>query len=107
MAHIMLHPGHSRSRPAPTLDFTVTPPDPSIPDDTVLGATVATLQGVWSDGKPFTGGYVFVSPNFDDGGIYAITMNLDHSGNLIINPDGPGVSGEGGSIDDVTIEAWE
>ena len=44
------------------------------------GDLVATLQGVWSNGKTFTGFYIFVAPNFDHGGDYAISGS-----NLVVN----------------------
>lgn len=91
----------------PTLALVITPSSPSIPTTTPLGATVAGLRGVWSDASPFTGGYAFVTPNFDAAGVYAITVNADHTGNLIVNPLGPGVSGSGGTVGDVTIEATQ
>lgn len=89
------------------LSLIVNPAAPTIPSTTPLGAVVASLQGVWSSGAPFTGSYVFVSPNFDDGGVYAITQNANNTGNLIINPSGPGVGSAGGSVEHVTIEATQ
>jgi len=82
------------------LALAVVPSNPLILSTSPLGSVVATLQGVWSDGSPFTGTYQFVAPNFNDGGVYAISGNK-----LIINPTGPGVAGAGGSIEDVTIVA--
>jgi hypothetical protein len=84
----------------PFLTLIVTPTMPTIPDDTPLGTPIAVLQGVWSNGDPFTGSFMFVAPNFDDGGIYDISGNL-----LRVSPTGPGVGSEGGSIDFVTIVA--
>ena len=98
-ATAQLHAGTSIAPPA-TLSLVVTPPNPSIPATTPPGATVATLQGVWSDGAAFAGSYQFVPPNYDHGGVYAISGNR-----LIINPAGPGVGSAGGSIQDVTIQA--
>lgn len=54
----------------------------TIPSGTIAGTVVATLQGVWSNGAPFTGSYIFVAPNFNDGGLYLITLNPDRSGLL-------------------------
>ena len=34
---------------------------------------VAALQGVWSDGSPFTGGFVFAAPTRDVNGTYAVS----------------------------------
>ncbi len=85
-----------------TLTLIVSPTMPTIPDTTPLGTTVATLMGVWSSGATFTGSFIFVAPNFDDGGIYDISGNL-----LRVSPTGPGVGAEGGSVDFVTIAATQ
>ena len=86
-------------RPPPTLTLTVSPVAPTIPSSTALGTTVATLQGVWSDGSAFTGSYTFVSPNYD-ADTYSISGNK-----LIVAPNGPGVGSAGGSVENVTMEA--
>jgi hypothetical protein len=96
--------GSSSRRTLGTLSLTVTPSSPSWPSSTPLGTVVATLQGVWSSGRPFIGDYVFVAPNFDDGGTYDIVLNADHSGSLRISPTGPGVGAAGGTVQSVTIE---
>lgn len=112
----MMEISFSRHHPRPvppqpsgaTLSLIITPVIstwPSVPDTTPLGANLATLQGVWSDSSPFTGSYVFVAPYFDDGGVYAVTMNPDHSGNLIINPLGPGVNLGGGTVENISLIA--
>jgi hypothetical protein len=79
----------------------VTPPAPSVPDTTPLGATVATLSAMWSDQSTFTGSFIFVAPGFDDGGIFAISGS-----NLIVNPNGSGIPA-GGLTANVTIEATQ
>ena len=85
--------------PPPTLSLALTPSAPTIPSSTPLGTTVATLQGVWSDGSSFTGRYTFVSPNYD-ADTYSISGN-----DLIVAPNGPGVGSAAGSVEQVTIEA--
>jgi len=54
---------------------------------------IATLFGRWSNNDPFLGSFQFIPPNFSYGNAYSITMNPDNTGNLIINPFGPGVGG--------------
>jgi hypothetical protein len=95
----------ARRKFARSLTVVVTPPNPSWPSTTSKGTVVATLQGTWDDGSAFVGDYIFASPNFNDGGVYAMTLNSDHSANLIIDPNGPGVGSAGGTIEHVTIEA--
>ncbi len=82
-----------------TLTLVVSPTAPTIPSTTPLGTTVATLQGVWSDGSTFTGSFTFVAPNYD-----ADTYSISGS-NLIVSSNGPGVGSAGGSIEHVTMEA--
>lgn len=107
------------------LSLTVTPLAATWPSTTPLGTIVATLQGVWSNGDPFVGSYIFVAPNYDgtdnppngisvvfslefitSTGPWAILVNPDHSGSLIVNPNGPGLAGLGGVTDHITIEAF-
>jgi hypothetical protein len=85
--------------PPPTLSLVASPVAPTIPSSSPLGAIVATLQGVWSDGSLFTGSYTFVSPNYD-----ADTYSINGS-NLIVASNGPGVGSAGGSVEQVTMEA--
>jgi hypothetical protein len=85
------------------LRITVNPPNPTIPSTIPMGATVANITALWSDGSPFTGTLSFGAPNFSDGGVYA----LDRNNNLIINPLGPGVGSAGGSTENVTIVATQ
>jgi hypothetical protein len=74
----------------------------TIPSTTPPGTVVAILQGLWSDGSPFTGSFTFVAPNFNDHGLYAITgPNGDGTFNLVLNA-ALNVNGE---LDNVTIEA--
>jgi hypothetical protein len=77
--------------PSPTSPvITVTPNTPQLPDTTSRGAVVATYTVTMSDGSPFVGTIGFGPPNFDAGGIFALTGSPT-SGNVIVNPSGPGV----------------
>jgi hypothetical protein len=89
-----------------SLELVVSPPAPIIPPTQPVGVPFATLYGVWHDGSKFGGNFAFAAPNFDDGGVYAITQpgGLGTPGSLSINPSGPGV-GAGGNIENVTIVA--
>ena len=78
------------------------PPNPSIPNTTPSGATVATIIASWSNGQPFTGTLGFSSPYSNGGGVFAISGD-----SLIINPSGPGVAAAGGKVDQVTIVATQ
>lgn len=82
----------------PFLTLIVTPTMTTILDTTPPGTVVATLQGVWSNGDTFTGGYIFVTPNFDNSGRYEISGN-----NLVVSA--LGVGDQGGLADLVTLEA--
>ncbi len=62
------------------LSLIVTPSSPSLSLPVSNGQVVAALQGAWSDSSPFTGSFIFVSPNFDHGGDYAISGS-----NLVVN----------------------
>ncbi len=84
----------------------VAPTMPTIPNTTALGATVATITVTLSNGGTFTGTMSFGPPYFDDGGIYAISGSSSPF-LLIVNPSGPGVGTEGGSIDNVTLVATQ
>jgi hypothetical protein len=67
------------------LTLSVTSPYPSLTLPVTNGQTVATLQGTWSDGSPFTGTYQFAPPNFNHSGDYAISGNaivVNNAGNL-------------------------
>jgi hypothetical protein len=80
----------------------IDPPNPSIPNWTPLGAIVATITVTMTGGSPFTGTVVLTD---DDGGIYAIAGS--NPWYLIINPDGPGVGPEGGTLSNVTVVATQ
>jgi hypothetical protein len=81
--------------------ITVTPNIPEIPDTTPLGGVVATYAVTMSDGSPFTGSVRFGAPFFDAGGVFALSSNR-----IIVNPVGPGVGSNMGTITDhITLEA--
>ena len=86
----------------PVLSLSFEPPNPSIPNTTPLGATVATIIASWSNGQPFTGTLSFGPPNSNAGNVFAISGN-----SLIINPSGPGISAAGGTVEQVTIVATQ
>jgi hypothetical protein len=76
--------------PLPAVVITVTPNTPQVPDTTSLGAVVATYTVTMTDGSPFVGTIGFGPPNFDEGGMFALAGS-PASGNVIVNPNGPGV----------------
>jgi hypothetical protein len=83
----------------PTVKIIVTPNTPQLPDTTSVGAVAATYTVTMSDGSPFVGTIGFGSPNFDAGGIFALTGSPT-SGNIIVNPNGPGVGPNSGTVTD-------
>jgi hypothetical protein len=91
---------------APTLTLNVANPNPALPTNAPPGTIVTTIQGQWSNGAAFTGSYPFVAPNFSDGSIYSVILNANGSGNLIVNPSGPGV-GSTPTTEHVTLEAQQ
>jgi hypothetical protein len=81
--------------------ITVTPAAPQIPDTTPKESVVATFSVAMSDGSPFKGTVTFGAPNFDNGGVFALS-----GGNIIVNPNGPGVGPNTGMITDhITLVA--
>jgi len=86
--------------PTPTPLISFNPPNPAIPAMTPKGAVVAGIVVTMSDGSPFAGTLGFGPPNYDDGGAFAISGS-----NLIINPNGPGVSSDGSTIQNCTVIA--
>jgi hypothetical protein len=91
--------------PAPAAVITVTPNTPQVPDTTSVGAVVATYTVTMSDGSPFVGAIGFGPPNFDAGGIFALTGSPT-SGNIIVNPSGPGIGPNLSTITDhITLTA--
>jgi len=91
--------------PPPTLSLVFLPANPSIPDDAAPGATVATVTASWSDGSPFTGTYSFAAPYGNDSAVFALSATTGSSVNLIVNPTGPGVSGDANTVQTVSVSA--
>jgi hypothetical protein len=85
-----------------TLTLSFSPSKPSIPAHAPLGTVVASITASWSDGSPFTGTLAFAQPYSNDQGVFAISGN-----DLIINPSGPGLSGDANTAQDVTIVATQ
>jgi hypothetical protein len=79
----------------------VRPNIPKVPD-TAPGRTVVARYSVkMSDNSPFTGNVRFGPPYYDGNGRFALTDN-----NIIINPNGPGIGPNKGTITDhITLEA--
>jgi hypothetical protein len=89
--------------PPPTLSISFNPSAPSIPSTAAPGMVVAAINVTWSNNAPFTGTVAFASPNFGDGGTFAIDGNM----NIIVAPGGPGVSGDGGTMQNVSVSATQ
>jgi hypothetical protein len=93
--------------PPPTLTLTFNPQMPSIPASTPLGAVVATATAAWSNGAPFTGTLTFGAPYADDGGTFALSCTQCATANIVVNPVGLGVTGDGGSTQNITVTATQ
>jgi hypothetical protein len=85
-----------------TLTLSFSPPNPSIPANAPLGTVVTTINPTWSDGSPFTGTLSFGPPYSNDQGVFAISGS-----NLVVNPNGPGVSSDANTTLNVTIVATQ
>jgi hypothetical protein len=91
---------------APTLKMVFNPTAPSIPANTPSGTTVATVMASWSDGSPFTGSFNMTQPPYaDDGHAFSLSCTACASANVIVNPGGPGVGGDGGTTQNITVQA--
>jgi hypothetical protein len=86
--------------PTPYMTLSFNPPNPSISATAPTGTVVTTITAKWSNGSPFTGTLGFASPYSNDNGTFAISGN-----DLIIDPAGPGISADGGTVRNVTITA--
>jgi hypothetical protein len=86
----------------PYLTLSFNPPNPTIATSAPLRSVVATITASWSDGSPFTGTLSFGPPYSNNQGVIAISGNQ-----LIINPDGPGVSADADMTLNVTIVATQ
>ncbi len=85
---------------APTLNMSFNPASPTIASSAAAGTAVATVSVTWSDGSPFTGTLDFAAPNGDDNHTFSLSGST-----IIINPSGPGVSGDGGTTQNITLQA--
>ena len=80
---------------------------PAIPDTTPKGAVVGTYTVTMSDGSAFVGTTTFGPPNFDAGGIFSLSGGAS-SGNILVNPAGPGVGPNTMTIvDNITLLATQ
>lgn len=79
----------------------VRPKTPRVPDTAPGGTVVASYSVRMSDNSPFTGTVRFGPPYYDNNGRFALRDN-----NIIINPNGPGIGPNRGTITDhITLEA--
>jgi hypothetical protein len=86
---------------APTMQMVFNSPSPSIPANAASGTTVATVTTTWTDGSPFTGTLnLNQGPYADDSHTFALSGNK-----IVINPSGPGVGADGGTTQNITVEA--
>jgi hypothetical protein len=88
--------------PTPYLTLSLSPFSPTIASNSPPGTVVATITAIWSNGNPFTGTLSFGAPYSNDHGTFAISGN-----ELIVNPLGPGVLGDGDTTQNVTIVATQ
>jgi hypothetical protein len=87
--------------PAPTLNISTNPTNPSIAADAQPGAIVAAVTASWSDGSPFTGTIACnQAPYYCDSGLFA----LDANHNLIVNGS---LAADSGTTQNVTIVATQ
>ena len=93
--------------PTPTLTLTFAPQMPSIPASTPLGTVVATVTAAWSDGSAFTGTLMFGAPYGDDGSTFALSCMQCATANIVVDPAGLGVMGDGGTVQNVTVVATQ
>lgn len=84
---------------APTLMMNFNPPNPKIMVNAPPGTAVSTVSVTWSNGAQFTGSITM--PN-SDGGKFSLSGN-----NVIINPTGPGIGGDAGTTQNVTVTATQ
>ncbi len=90
--------------PPPTLSISFNPSAPSARFDAPAGTVISTIIAQWSDGQPFTGSLSCTSgPYFCDGGTFAI----DGSSNVIVSAAGPGLSGDEGTVQNITVTATQ
>lgn len=68
--------GSSGAPAAVPTAIALSPSSPSIPDNTGIGSTVATIIVTMSDASTFAGTLAFAAPNNNDGGIFSIFNSL-------------------------------
>jgi len=85
---------------SPTIVVTIQPSNPSVPNTAAIGTQVATIVPRWSDGSTFTGSCLFVSPDFNDGGLFS--LGGANNCNIIV---GASLKGLAGTEQNVTVEA--
>jgi hypothetical protein len=79
----------------------VRPNTPKVPDTAPRGTIVATYSVRMSDNSRFTGAIRFGPPYYDNDGRFALV-----DGNIIVNPDGPGIGPNKATVTDhITLEA--
>ena len=79
----------------------VRPNTPKVPDTAPRGTVVATYSVRMSDNSRFTGTVRFGPPYYDNDGRFALV-----DGNIIVNPDGPGIGPNKATVTDhITLEA--
>jgi hypothetical protein len=79
----------------------VRPNTPKVPDTAPGGTVVATYSVRMSDNSRFTGTVRFGPPYYDNDGRFALV-----DGNIIVNPDGPGIGPNKATVTDhITLEA--
>jgi hypothetical protein len=88
--------------PTPYLTLSFSPASPSVASNAPAGTVVATITASWNDGSPFTGTLSFGAPNSNDQATFAISGNQ-----LIVNPEGPGLSADGDTTQLVTVVATQ
>ena len=85
--------------PRPLIE--VKPNTPRVPDTAPAGTVVASYSVRMSDNSRFTGTVRFGPPYYDGDGRFVLRDN-----NIIINPNGPGIGPNRGTITDhITLEA--
>jgi hypothetical protein len=79
----------------------VRPKTPRVRDTAPGGTVVARYAVRMSDNSPFTGTVRFGPPYYDNNGRFALV-----DGNIIVNPDGPGIGPNTATVTDhITLEA--
>jgi hypothetical protein len=88
---------------SPTLQLNV---QINVSSNTPLGTAIGTVLASWSDGSPFTGTIGFGPPYNDDNGTFSLSSNQSGA-QLLINPNGPGISSDKGTVQNVTLTATQ